>query len=110
MTSPENASSQEALWPSPEPYDPHKAARAEIAGAIDVDGRPTGGYWQILGMHAARQTKAMESMQKMMVFFTVVVTIGLIVGVIVGIIGAVELSHAVSTPTTTTDPFGLSNP
>lgn len=46
------------------PFDPHKAARTEIAAAIDERGRPTGVYWQIPGMHAARQTRLPSQLKK----------------------------------------------
>jgi hypothetical protein len=90
-------------------YDPYKAAREEIAAAIDENGQPTGAYWRIMGIHAARQTLATESTRKMMQFFTVLAVLGIIAGVILGIVCAVELSHAASTATTT-DPFGFPTP
>jgi galactitol-specific phosphotransferase system IIC component len=59
-------------------------------------------------MHAARQTKAAESTQKMMAFFTVLAAIGLVAGLILGIVAAVELHHAFDTTSTTA--FDFSTP
>ena len=68
-----------------------------VTDAVDADGNPTGDYWRVLGAHIARQSDELESMRRMMVFFTVLTVLGLVAGLILGIIGVVEISHATST-------------
>ena len=103
---------------SPLPAEPRPTTVAEMerrkmAALVDStfapDGTPTDAYWKMLGLHSNRQTAALESMRKMMVFFTVLTVLGLIAALIIGIIGAVQLSNLVSN-LTPSDPFGTSFP
>jgi hypothetical protein len=68
--------SRDIIGPPPDVTDPYRVARGEIAASIDGQGRPTGDYWQIMGMHAARQTKAVESIRLVVLCFAALYVVG----------------------------------